>query len=272
MKNKILIAVALLVTIQATAQLNIFRGAGFQISYPNSFKTFGSQKSTQSNGLESAFFPSPDNQVEFYIFSAQTMGIANDIAVKPNEKQGPIETQKGGTKQIKYWTITAKDASYERTYQETLDANTGEHWIIGLKYKNQAAFNKYKSDYLAFKKSYRKTGNTVGTSISNNTINAKFSFEELAEDASGIVKSIVYVEYNNNKIKLDTIHGTASTLEKSTYLTRKIPRTVLDACGAWYGGGGTYYYLIQKGTKLQIFRAYADEEAPQSPWEKIKEL
>ncbi len=272
MKNKILIAVALLVTIQATAQLNIFRGAGFQISYPNSFKTFGSQKSTQSNGLESAFFPSPDNQVEFYIFSSQTIGTANDIAVKSNEKQGPIETQKGGTKVIKYWTITAKDASYERTYQETLDANTGEHWIIGLKYKNQAAFNKYKNDYLAFKKSYRKTGTTVGTSISNNTINAKFSFEELAEDASGMYSSIVYVEYNNNKIKLDTLEGTATTVEKRIFLSRKIPKTALDVCAVRYGGGGVYFYMIQKGAKLQIFRSYADEGAPQSPWEKIKEL
>jgi hypothetical protein len=87
-----------------------------------------------------------------------------------------------------------------------------------------------------------------------------------------MLSSIVYVEYNNNKIKLDTIHGTASTIEISTYLTRKIPKAALEACGAWYGGGGTYFYMIQKGTKLQIFRAYADEEAPQSAWEKIKEL
>jgi hypothetical protein len=85
-------------------------------------------------------------------------------------------------------------------------------------------------------------------------------------------KTLVYIEYNNNKIRLDTIYGTAYSIEKSNYVTRKIPKTAIEACGAWYGGGGTYFYMIQKGTKLQIYRAYADEEAPQSAWEKIKEF
>ena len=53
MKSKILIAVAVLFTLQATAQLNTFRGVGFEIGYPTSFRAFGSQKSPQSNGFES---------------------------------------------------------------------------------------------------------------------------------------------------------------------------------------------------------------------------
>jgi hypothetical protein len=271
MKFKIIIAVAVLFTLQATAQLNTFRGTGFEIKYPTSFKAHGAP-GTLEMSLESVFFSPPDNLVEFYIFSPQTSGVANDILVRSNEKQSQVELQKGGSSLIKYWTISAKDGSYERTYQETVDVNSGDNWIIGLKYKNQSAFAQYRNDYLAFKKSYRKTGTNPSTSISNNTMDAKFYFEELAEDAAGISKTVVYIEYNNKKIKLDTIYGSATTIEKSNYDVRKIPKTALEACGAWYGGGGTYFYMIQKGTKLQIFKAYADEEAPQSNWEKIKEL
>jgi len=290
MKFKIIIAVAVLFTLQATAQLNTFRGVGFEIGYPTSFRAFGSQKSPQSNGFESVFFSSPDNLVEFYIFSTQTSGVANDILLRSNEKQSPVQLQKGGSKLIKYWTINAKDGSYERTYQETVDVNSGDNWIIGLKYKNQAAFAKYRNDYLAFKKSYRKTTILNAEEIEEGIYDAEFLpsseekgfkvfsdnpefiFEELAQDAAGISKTVIYVEYNNKKIQLDTIYGTASTIEKSNYDVRKIPKAALEACGAWYGGGGTYFYMIQKGTRLQIFRAYAYEEAPQSAWEKIKEL
>jgi len=271
MKSKFIIAVAVLFSLQATAQFNTFRGTGFEINYPATFKVHGAPGSLEMN-LESVFFTSPDNLVEFYIFSPLHYGIASDIALKSNEKQSAIQTTNGKTTNAKFWTITAKDNSYERTYQESIDVKTGDNWVIGLKYKNQAAFAKYRNEYLAFKKSYHKTANTVSNSNLNNTINAKFSFEELAEDAVGMSKTLVYIEYNNNKIRLDTIYGTAYSIEKSNYVTRKIPKTAIEACGAWYGGGGTYFYMIQKGTKLQIYRAYADEEAPQSAWEKIKEF
>ena len=69
MKYNFLFAVALLFSIQATAQLNLFGGAGFEVSYPNTFRAVGSQRSPEKNGYESVFFTSPDGVVEFYIFS-----------------------------------------------------------------------------------------------------------------------------------------------------------------------------------------------------------
>ena len=156
MKSKIIIAVALFLTIQATAQFNVFKGAGFEINYPASFRAHGAPGALEMNS-ESVFFSSPDNLVEFYIFSPYMRGVATDIAIKPREKLSSTKSQtKGGTK-ITWWTITALDGSYSRSYQETKYNNAG-NWVIGIKYKNSLALEKYKKEYAVFKTSFYQYG------------------------------------------------------------------------------------------------------------------
>ncbi len=138
----------------SSGQTISFKGAWFEVKYPASFTAKPSLKAASAvNGYESAFFESPDKLVEFYVFSPQWSGDASDILLKSTEKMTSTKTQTSGHQLLKWWTIAAKDGSYTRTYQEKRDslANTG--WVIGIKYKQQSAFNKYKTQYLAFKSS-----------------------------------------------------------------------------------------------------------------------
>lgn len=274
MKTKIIIAVAVLFTLQATAQFNTFRGAGFEVGYPSAFRTFGSQKSAELNGFESVFFISPDNLVEFYVFAPLHNGFANDIAVKSNEKQSAIQITNGKATNAKFWTITAKDNSYERTYQESIDVKSGDNWIIGLKYKNQAAFAKYRNDYLAFKKSFRKTSvaNTAQSNSFVQKLSASFGYEEKDDPETGGSLTTVYLLFNGNKYKLGILHGSGDDIDKSDFADKKIPASAIAACGAWYAGSGSYYYIIQKGSKILLYQGYNGEEDPKISWQKVKEF
>jgi hypothetical protein len=273
MKTKILTAIAVFFALQVTAQVNIFRGPGFEISYPTSFKSHGAPGSLDINP-ESVFFSSPDNLVEFYIFSPMGRGVANDIALKSNEKQSAVQATNGKATNAKFWTITAKDNSYERTYQESIDVKSGDNWVIGLKYKNQAAFAKYRNEYLAFKKSYRKTnaGTAVATVAVGTKLNASFAYEEKDDAETGSTLTTVYLLYKDNKIKVGDMRGSADNIEKGNYKMRQIPNTAIAACGAWFGGSGSYYYIIQKGDKLALFQGNNGEEDPKVYWTKLKEF
>jgi hypothetical protein len=273
MKYKIIIAVAVLFTIQATAQFNTFRGAGFEVNYPASFRAHGAPGTLELNP-ESVFFSSPDNLVEFYIFSPMHKGVATDIALKSNEKLAPGEVSNGKTTIAKFWTIIAKDNSYERTYQESIDVKTGDNWVIGLKYKNQAAFNKYRNEYLAFKKSYHKTGssNAVQSSASMQKLQASFDFEEKRDSETNGTLTTVYLIYNGNKYKLETVDGTAEDIEKNNYKMSDVPNAAIAACGVWYGESATIFYVIQKEGKLFVFKGSTEDNPSKLTWKKVKEF
>lgn len=154
MKKIILFISSLFFSFSLLGQTKIYSGAWFDIKYPSNFSVKPSLKSaTNANGYESAFFVSPDRLVEFYVFSPQWSGIATDIALKTTEKITSTQTETSGNTVIKWWTIVAKNGTYTRSYQEKTDNLSNTNWVIGIKYKNQAAFTKYKKQYLAFKSS-----------------------------------------------------------------------------------------------------------------------
>lgn len=131
-----------------------FAGAWFDIQFPTAFTVKPSQKSTSSDGYESVFFTSPDQEVEFYIFSPQWSGEPADIAFNAateNKTADVIKKDKGKT--LHLFTYEAKDKSYTRSYQESTENDETVKWVVGIKYKSQAAYEKYKNDYLSFKKS-----------------------------------------------------------------------------------------------------------------------
>jgi hypothetical protein len=132
---------------------SIFHGAWFDVKYPSNFIARGSMTSNSSDKFDSATFTSPDNSVEFYVYSPQWNGTAYDISLKSNETQASSKHDDSKSRHIEWWTIEAKDKSYIRSYQKTTDKNSNSISIIGLKYKNQESYNKYKKEYLAFKAS-----------------------------------------------------------------------------------------------------------------------
>jgi hypothetical protein len=131
-----------------------FRGAWFEVWVPPNFQVIRSLRSTTSEGYDSAFFRSPDQQVEFYIYSPQWNGEPTDIAInKTTETQLTSESKTSATNVVTWLTVAARDGSYTRTYQDTRTRDGSVRWVIGIKYADQAAFNRHKADYLRFKSS-----------------------------------------------------------------------------------------------------------------------
>ena len=156
MKRTLFIFCFALFFISSFSQTKKFTGAWFEVRYPSNFQVHPSLHSTTNNeGFESAFFTSPDEAVTFYIFSPQWFGEPTDIALKDSEKVVSTKTLINGNKTTKLWTITSKDGSYTRSYQETIENNgaTKVNWVSGVGYKNETAYNRYKNAYLQFKSS-----------------------------------------------------------------------------------------------------------------------
>ena len=156
MKRIIIFFTVIIIGKTTMAQTKIFNGAWFDINYPSNFIAKGSLKSTTSDGFESAIFKSPDNLVEFYVFSPQWNGEATDILLKTKEILSSSKSEINGDVETKWWTITSSDGSYSRSYTQKYDKSQNTKCIIGIKYKNGSALEKYKKEYALFKKSLKQ--------------------------------------------------------------------------------------------------------------------
>ena len=139
-----------------------FRGAFFEVQAPADFKAqpLEGAKPREAKG---ATFTSPDGTMQFYLFSPQWGGDAPGIALdtsRETETSRKTDTGKSSGVEGKFtWTtITAKDKSYTRTYQDFLASDGSIHWVIGMKYRDEAALQKYKAAYGKFKGSLRQFG------------------------------------------------------------------------------------------------------------------
>lgn len=150
--------VAAIFFLHLSAQDRTFTGAWFEVKYPSDFTAQGSMGggSAEENLFDSAFFTSPDGEVEFYIFSPMWGGEPTDIGLQPNEKETNREVKNTANQTVTYWTISAKDGSYVRSYQETRNEMENTVWVVGIKYKNQKAYERYKKQYIAFKSSLQQ--------------------------------------------------------------------------------------------------------------------
>ena len=146
----------MLLPIVSFTQTKAYQGAWFEVKYPQGFTAHGSIPSETSDGFDSALFTSPDGLVSFYVYSPQWSGVAKDIALQPNEKMASTKADNSGAKSLEWWTIVALDQSYTRSYQKTVDMTSNTMSVIGLRYKNQAAYDRYKKQYIAFKSSLKQ--------------------------------------------------------------------------------------------------------------------
>jgi hypothetical protein len=131
-----------------------YKGAWFSITYPAGFTVRPSQRSaTSTQGYDSVFFRSPDGQVEFYVYSPQWMGNPREIEVNPaTEILVDERKEQGNNKRLRWVTIRAKDHSY---YKSFVDETTGHNTrtVFGIIYRDRNAYQRYRQDYLIFKKS-----------------------------------------------------------------------------------------------------------------------
>jgi hypothetical protein len=144
-----------------------FHGACFDIKYPTQFTARASLPATQVCSQRevkrmSVFFTAPDGGVEFYVY-APMAGVIEDLPedIKLNAATEEYVERNSETKdkesvlekRISRTTIRAKDNSYLRSYESQTNTGQNTQFIIGIKYRNQQAYNKYKQAYLTFKKS-----------------------------------------------------------------------------------------------------------------------
>ncbi|MCY7389019.1 MAG: hypothetical protein LH481_13325 [Burkholderiales bacterium] len=127
----------------AGAKQTTYKGAYFEIKYPADFKARAID-ATKAKESSAATFSSPDGDMEFYIFSPQWGGDAPGIALDPSrETETRRKTDKGkssGVAGVYSWvTISARDKSHTRVYQDFLAEDASIHWVIGMKYKSDAA-------------------------------------------------------------------------------------------------------------------------------------
>lgn len=143
--------------IEAKNSYKTFKGAWFEIEYPENFKAEGSLKSSTSDeGFDSATFTSPDGKVQFYVFSPQWNGQPKDISLQPNEKLVEKTEENKNTILVKRWTIVANNGSYNRSYEERIELENNINTIFGVKYSSKSDLEKYKEQYLEFKKSLQQ--------------------------------------------------------------------------------------------------------------------
>lgn len=132
-----------------------YRGKSFKVSYPPGWKTqtLGAKSPKES---DAATFTAPDGTMQLYVFSPQWDGeppaIAMDAAKETETARKSEPGKSSGVPGTFTWhTITAKDKSYTRTYQTFKGKEEPIHWVIGMKYANEAALTKHRADYARFK-------------------------------------------------------------------------------------------------------------------------
>jgi hypothetical protein len=162
MPNPILHAAATLaflvfaIAAQAAA-VTTYAGAWFEIDAPADFTVRPSLPSDSADGFDSAFFTAPDGSVEFYVHAPQWGGEPTDIAVDPETEslsderviaEGPITRR--------WFTISADDGSYSRSYLTTTDSRGPTARTVGIRYRSIEDLQANNAAYLAFRDSLRQ--------------------------------------------------------------------------------------------------------------------
>lgn len=156
----------------APVEVTVYRGSWFDIKYPQNFAPSPTAPTTLDNGnsyiqTDEAYFESPDGSVEFFVYSPLWSGDPKNYLViaeteelvdEKTEKSKALPGQLEDTERIIHWvTVKAKDNSYYRSFvsirEQVGQGHSELHHVLGIKYKNNAAYEQYKDAYIAFKQS-----------------------------------------------------------------------------------------------------------------------
>lgn len=153
------------------SEMATYEGHWFTVKYPKEFtaspttpmaefRSVQQEEGTPTRTFvdtDEATFTSPEGEVVFYVFSPQWGGEPDYLLVKDTEKlveeKMSEEGKDGDKKTLKWGIIAAKDGSYTRSYLSTKMYDDTVHYVVGIQYEDQAAYDDYKEEYEAFKKS-----------------------------------------------------------------------------------------------------------------------
>lgn len=135
-----------------------YKGAWFEIKYPSNFKARPSLESISFDGqYDSAVFTAADGSAEFYVFAPQWNGKPTDIEIASTKEDYVSQnTEQKGTITVRRVTIKAKDGTYTRAFEDSENTDLNIRRVFGFKYKNQVTYDRYRGQYLTFKKSLQQ--------------------------------------------------------------------------------------------------------------------
>ena len=137
-----------------------YRGPWFDIEYPRSFRPLSfdlppgavNPKALDRDGIS---FGSPDGAVEFYVYSPQWSGDPGWIRPAPGEREIERSTSAEGTgvaRKVMTWvTLARPDDSWRRSYLQVRQPETNAEWYFGFRYRDAAAYARYRTAYLRFR-------------------------------------------------------------------------------------------------------------------------
>ena len=157
-----------------TYETSIYRGSWFDIGYPKEFvvrplnpivkNTNSADNLKKRVNTDEAYFLSPDDKVEFYVYSPLWAGddpgymsIDSTEEMVSEDKEEIFDEESSaffGDYKITSWvTIKAKDGSYYRSFVSIKEQVTPAvvHQVFGIKYSNKESYEYYKQAYLNFK-------------------------------------------------------------------------------------------------------------------------
>ncbi len=141
-------------------KVDTFKGEWFTINYSQEFTVSPDSPIDIFDDYEfvatdEAIFTSLNGDVQFFVYSPQWGGNPkNYLNTLPNEKISSDKTtvDEIDPNRIYRWiTFEDKNGKYIRSVYSKKSEST--HLVFGIKYKDQATYEKYKSSYTAFKKS-----------------------------------------------------------------------------------------------------------------------
>ncbi len=152
----------------------LYHGSWFSLAYPASF-TARPLTPTQRVGATSrvttdeAFFTSPDQRVEFFVYSPLWGGDpASYLEIAPTEVLVDERIQEQGEGEVpgtigstatRWVTVRAQDGSYMRSFvslKKQINTGSDVHHVFGIRYRHDAAYQDYKAAYVAFKASLQQ--------------------------------------------------------------------------------------------------------------------
>jgi hypothetical protein len=90
--------------------------------------------------------------------------------------------------------------------------------------------------------------------------NVSLICQSLGEDEQGLPHTILLLGKNKETVTLDTLTMTLNKIPKEDYAKMDIPTDAIDACGGWYAGGGSYFYVVKRDGKAVVFEGFQEEQ------------
>jgi len=152
----------------------LYRGTWFDIEYPQNFTARPTTPTNVYNNIshvstDEAYFNSPEGTVEFFVYSPLWSGKPETyLTIAPTEEVISEKTEEVkeserpgqfGDRIVRWVTIKAKDGSYYRSFvsiKEQVGTGSDLHYVFGIKYQDNASYEKYREAYVAFKESLQQ--------------------------------------------------------------------------------------------------------------------